>query len=91
MQLQIFAIYDKKAEAHLNPFFLSQKGQALRELQQAVQNEKTMIFQYPEDFSLWKLGDFDNRTGILIPLVKPEFLEEASVYAKDKSEEKTNV
>jgi hypothetical protein len=39
MKLQVFSFYDKKAEAHLTPFFYPQKGQALRELQQAVRNE----------------------------------------------------
>jgi len=82
MRQNVFAIYDKKAQFHLNPFFMVQKGEALRTLDDLVNDTQSRLNKHTADYSLWRIGEFDTVTGILFPLSKPEFLEEASTYVK---------
>lgn len=80
-KLQIFAIYDKKAQAYILPHFFHQKGQAIRALEDAVNevsNPNNQIARHPSDFVLCHLGDFDDRTGIVLGLTAPVILEEAN-------------
>lgn len=79
---QIFSIYDKKGQCYLSPIVLSHKGQALRELENLVVRSQNLISQYPDDFAMYKLGDFDDISGKIVPTTVPIFIEEAGVFAK---------
>lgn len=74
--MRIFAMYDKKAAAHHMPFYFHQKNEALRALQNDVNNNDGMYKKFPADFSIWILGEFDELTGKITAYEKPEFLEE---------------
>lgn len=82
--LQIFAVYDKKAVAYANPFYYHQKGQALRAFQDAVCDPQSPLSKHPEDFSLFYLGDWNDTTGVIVPLTNPVPVEEALNVIKSK-------
>lgn len=82
MIMQMFSIFDVKAKAYTQPFFMPQKGQALRDFDGVVNNEQTPVNKYPEDFSLYKLGEFDNISGKVVSLNQPEFLANAVDFVK---------
>jgi len=75
-KINIFAVFDKKAVSYLQPFYFTQKGQAIRSFEDAVNDPQTSFNKHPEDYSLFKLGEFDDQSGI-IKSTNPEFIEEA--------------
>lgn len=75
-KLCIFTIFDKKAVAYNQPFYYHQKGQAIRALQDNVAQVDSPISKHPEDYALYKIGEFDDQSGE-ISSTKPEFIEEA--------------
>lgn len=75
--MQIFSIYDKKAQAYANPFYYHQKGQAIRAFEDAVNDVQSPFFKHPEDFCLFLVGEWDDCTGTIKPLANPQPIEEA--------------
>lgn len=63
MKLKMFAVYDQKAEAYMNPFVMQTKGQAIRAWSDTVNNDDTQFFKHPEDFTLFELAEYDDSTG----------------------------
>ena len=84
MKLQIFAVFDVKAEVYSSPSFLPNRGLALRSLSDIVADPSTGISQHPEDYSLYKLGEFDNVSGVITPVSGvPELIARASEFKKE--------
>lgn len=67
MLLRICAIYDKAAAIFSSPMFVRHVAEARRSVEQAARDGKTMLSQYPEQFSLWSIGLFDDTTGEIKP------------------------
>lgn len=65
MKTLLFAVYDSKSKAYMHPHHALTKGEAIRSLDQAVNDpsKKSMIAQYPGDFTLFALGEFDDQKG----------------------------
>lgn len=65
--MKIFVIYDRRAEQWNTPFMSRTRGTALRELAMSVKNapEDNIMKQYPDDFEVYELGDFNEFEGIL--------------------------
>lgn len=74
MILSIFSIYDAKAESFLRPFCLPSIAHARRELAEVMQQPTGPFVDYPEDFTLFHVGEFDDETGEVQPLLKHESL-----------------
>jgi hypothetical protein len=68
-----YAVYDRKAEMYSQPFLEIKDGTAVRAVQDIVINNKDHPFaKHPSDFSLHKLGEFDEQTGVITGKNKPE-------------------
>lgn len=63
--LKAFSIKDSKAEVYLAPFFKPVHGEAERYFHKLVNDKQTMMHDYPEDYSLWYVGEYDEHTGLL--------------------------
>lgn len=74
MLLRMVAIHDRKAEAWLNPMFFQSAGQAVRSFQDAVNDKSSDFGKHPEDYALFELGTFDQRSGAVLVHVAPESL-----------------
>lgn len=61
--MKIFSIYDTKAEAYLQPFFLKTTAIAIREIETAVNNPEHQFGKYPQDYVLFELGTWDEEKG----------------------------
>ena len=57
---------------------------AVRGFESTVINSDSVLFTHSEDFSLFKLGEFDQDSGRLIPLELPMQLVEASACLRRK-------
>lgn len=64
MKLEIFAVYDSAVQAFMQPFFSPSKGAALRALTDAVNDPKHEYAKHSGDYSLFKLGSFDDNSGL---------------------------
>lgn len=76
---KLYAVYDKKAMFYSPIMCFENKVFALREFEQLVRNEKTQIHQYPADFRLDYLGEYDDNNGTISPCL-PEIVVEAQEY-----------
>ena len=68
MKIKVFAIYDIKAKAYHNPFFLPKKAMALRDFKQAVNDPQTVFNKHPEDYALFYIGEYDTTNAKMEPL-----------------------
>jgi hypothetical protein len=68
---KIFCIKDEKSGAHYDPFTMSNSIDAQRAFMQGIKSEKSIISQYPEDFNLYFVGEFDEMSGLITPREAP--------------------
>jgi len=67
MKLQAYCLRDTKAEVFAAPFFVPREAIALRAVGQMAQNPHTDVAQYPQDFLLYRVGEYDTDTALLTP------------------------
>lgn len=65
MTLSVFSVYDKKAEAFMQPFTYAAVGQAVRAFSDTVNDPKSAFYRHPADYDLYQLGTFDDGSGEL--------------------------
>jgi len=71
MKLKVFSIYDCKAEAYLQPFFMANKGTAIRAITELVTKSDHNFCKYAEDYTLFELGEYDDLNGQMLPHKTP--------------------
>lgn len=63
MLLKVFSVYDVKAAAYGQPFFMPTSGGAIRSFGDTCLDQNSMLNKHPEDYSLHEIGEFDDVTG----------------------------
>ena len=65
MKLQVFALFDSKLGEYAQPFCAQSIGVAVRSFQTEVNRDApdNSLNQYPDDFHLSHLGEFDTQSG----------------------------
>jgi len=71
--LKVFAVRDVKADAYSALVVLPTRGLAMRGFIDAVQ-QKGPLSQYPEDHSLYELGEFDESAGTITGYAVPVYI-----------------
>jgi hypothetical protein len=66
MKLEIFTIYDVVSHVYNQPFYLINKGAAIRQFDNMCNDDETQISLNPADYTLYHLGSFDNTTCKII-------------------------
>ena len=74
----MFAVMDTKADAFLQPFFMPNKGMAQRLFVDSANDANHMFCKHSEDYILYQIGEFDQRTGEIFTAERPERLESAA-------------
>lgn len=64
--MDLYSVRDEKAVCSYEPQIFKTQVDAIRFFDQAIQNKNTMINKYPDDFTLYKIGTFDERTGVIV-------------------------
>lgn len=66
MKMQVFCVRDRASDQYGNPMFLLSSGQALRSFADEVNRAASdnLMFQHPDDFDLYYLGEFDTSDGV---------------------------
>lgn len=87
---KVFAIRDSKAGMYNQPFHMNLVGEAERALHRLVNDDKSTISQYPEDFDLFEIGEFDDQSGLYQCLDTPRhILKAAQLVGKQPSKNTT--
>lgn len=63
MDLQCFAVHDKKAQAFITPFYLPNEMMASRTFMDCINDDSHQFSKHPEDYSLFLIGTFDMNSG----------------------------
>lgn len=77
MELKMFSIRDSKAEVYNQPHFCLQVGEAERNLMRLVRDPQSMISQFPEDYDLYLVGLWNDKTGVMESLATPQHIAKA--------------
>lgn len=84
MVTKVFAVYDLKVLAHMQPFFSESIGGALRAFEDAVNDPQCPFNKHPGDYQLFEIGSFDNKTGLIAPLTPMKLIANAAEFVKVK-------
>lgn len=63
----MFAVFDSKAGAYLEPFFAPTRGVAMRSFEAACLSEGHSFARHAEDYTLFEVGEFHEDSGLVIP------------------------
>lgn len=79
-KLLVVALLDAQAQAFGRPLFFPAKGVALREIGEEVnrQDAKNVLFQHPQDFRIFELGSWDEKSGLFECHPQPLLLADCS-------------
>jgi len=68
MKLNVFSVYDSKAEAYLPPFVSQNRAVAIRSFTAAAQDSTHNFCRHAADYTLFEIAEFDDVAGQLTPL-----------------------
>lgn len=83
MKVNLYAVQDVKAHRFNPPFSGQSHVEAMRAFAQPCQNPESLWNKYPEDFSLFHIGTFDDESA-QVESILPAFLSSALDHAKPK-------
>ena len=86
MKQNVYSIYDSKAEVFNPPIFLHKDGEAIRAFDQICNDPESDFNKWPGDYTLFRIGEWDNETGLLTPLGTPKSLGLAQSFIKKEDE-----
>lgn len=82
MKISLLSVYDKQIQAYGAIFTARTIGEAIRGLTDHVADKTTEIAKHPEDYQLFKLGEWDNETGKIYPTETPMMIISAEELVK---------
>ena len=69
-KLQAIVLYDAKANTYSPPFFSPTREAAKRDFGMLVNDGKSLQSQFPADFDLFVVGEYDTLTAVFRPFDK---------------------
>lgn len=82
---KLFSIRDTKSGHFGKPIVAPHQAPLIREFTEAVNDPKTIYSKFPADFDLYEVGDFDQNTGLLIPLKNPNHIINLTTLKKEEN------
>lgn len=68
MKLKVYSVFDSKVEAFMTPFFMRADGEAVRACIQASRDASHNFSKHSADYTLFRVGEFDDGNGRVIAL-----------------------
>lgn len=82
--LQLFTVYDEKADVHFPPFAVRNTGEALRTFGELLQDPQSRLSKHPGDYRLYRVGEFHSDTGVVVGLsAGVQLVEEGLLLVKE--------
>jgi len=69
--LVILAVFDSKVGVFEKPFTVRSNAEGMRTFADEVLRPESMLGLHPSDYSLFRVGSFDQTTGATIPELAP--------------------
>nr|QJB19603.1 MAG: nonstructural protein [Microvirus sp.] len=69
--MKIFTVFDSKAEAYMQPFFMQSKGAAIRAYADLANDSNHTFGKHPEDYTLFEIGSYDEATAAIVSYSTP--------------------
>lgn len=85
MRLQAFSVFDGAANLFLEPFWAPTMEVAIRGFREACQRQDHQFNKFPEDYTLFHVGEFDQERGEFTPLT-PRSLGVAITFLQKRPE-----
>lgn len=85
MKQEIFSVYDTAASLYNDPFAAVTVELALRGFKTACEKEGHHFNQWPEDYSLFHVGTFDQKTGAMKRFTEPRLIAIGTQFAEQTS------
>lgn len=63
MKLKVFSVFDSKVGAYMAPFFMRSSGEAIRAMINTARDTQSQFFKFPDDYTLFEIGSFDDATA----------------------------
>lgn len=82
MIVQVYSVYDTKAQAFGQPFFMQADGIAVRAFTEACNNPEGEFIKYPNDFTLYNIGHYDDSNGAIFSNKPEELITAAQAISK---------
>lgn len=82
MVVNVYSIYDEKAKYFGKLTFFANDDDAKRAFGDLVVTEGNGVNRHPGDFKIYKLGTFDDNSGLMLSCPMPEFLAHGTDYTK---------
>nr|QJB20854.1 MAG: nonstructural protein [Microvirus sp.] len=82
---KLYSVRDSKAEYFEGIFPAKTHGEAERGFTTAVNDPKSTISKFPEDYDLYYLGEFDDHTGKISAKPSPEHIVKGINVVRQKS------
>lgn len=80
MKYGVYCIRDFKT-GFLPPQFDQNDGAAVRNFESAVlRSEESLFFSHPEDYALYRVGEFDSDSAEIIPCIPMELITAPQVF-----------
>jgi len=74
MKLGVYAVFDNAVKAFLPPQVFRADGEAIRAFSAGVEAEGTPFAKHKQDYSLFRLGSFDDGFGSFENLTAPQMI-----------------
>jgi len=76
MKQIICTVKDRAADAYGRPMFVPSAGVAIRSFSDEINrnNAENQLFNHPDDFDLYELGEFDDNTALFTLHEQPKLL-----------------
>ena len=84
MDKNLYSIYDKKSQTYMQPFVDLTDGTATRQCMDLLANTNAPFAKYPEDFTLMRIGSWDEIGGIPTADTPPEVVVELLTLSQAK-------
>lgn len=78
----VCSVFDKKAQLWSTPFFSHSDVVAIRDFAAAVKGSGG-IAQFPDDYELWSIGQWDDVSGDFVPYVNRNYLVSGADFKKE--------
>lgn len=79
---KMYSVFDAASKTYLQPFCSKLDAEAIRSFSTAFKDAGTPMFTSPLDFTLFRVGDFDDSNGIIAVEHVPVNIASGASFAK---------
>ena len=72
MKVYLYALYHSNMEVYTTPQPQQNDNMAIESLYAALQDPQSAVSQNPFNFALFKLGEYEDNSGLITPLIPPK-------------------